>query len=354
MFDDRLFDTIMEEMMSGFGADVRTDEGSLAYNACAKIAEKLEEIYGDMAELNDNILPDTQDDFHLIEYGRERGIDYKYATNPIVRGEFQQEIEIGERFTCNDYVYETVEAIENYTYKLKCDTEGVEANTNFGALEPVDYVDDYQGGRITEILVKGREDEDIEEFRKKVIGTFQEKAFCGNKADYRKIINEIKGVGGCKPKRREPGSPWINIYVIGDDYMVPSAELIGNVQTLVDPEQNHGEGDGMAPICHDVLIRPVETESVNVAASVSFDTGYSAETSKNLINAAVSEYLRSLREGWESRELEDTIVRIRQIEAKILAIEGVLDVSGTTLNGSGENLILDFTKIPVTGGVTIV
>ena len=55
MFDDRLFDTIMKEMMSEFGADVRTDEGSLAYNACVKIAEKLEEVYGDMDELNDNL-----------------------------------------------------------------------------------------------------------------------------------------------------------------------------------------------------------------------------------------------------------------------------------------------------------
>ena len=48
MFDDRLFDNIMQEMMETFGAEVRTDEGSLAYNACTKIAEKLEEIYGDM------------------------------------------------------------------------------------------------------------------------------------------------------------------------------------------------------------------------------------------------------------------------------------------------------------------
>lgn len=55
MYEDRVFDTIMEEMMAAFGQDVRTDEGSLAYNACAKIAEKLEEIYGDMDELNDNI-----------------------------------------------------------------------------------------------------------------------------------------------------------------------------------------------------------------------------------------------------------------------------------------------------------
>ena len=48
MFNDRTFDVIMEEMMRGFEADVRTDEGSLAYNACARIAIKQEEIYGEM------------------------------------------------------------------------------------------------------------------------------------------------------------------------------------------------------------------------------------------------------------------------------------------------------------------
>lgn len=53
-----------------------------------------------MDEINDNLLPDTQDDSHLIEYGRERGLEYKYATCPVVRGVFQQEIEIGERFYC--------------------------------------------------------------------------------------------------------------------------------------------------------------------------------------------------------------------------------------------------------------
>lgn len=354
MFDDRTFDTIMEEMLSKFGAKVRTDEGSLAYNACAKIAEKLEEIYGDMGDLNDNILPDTQDEFHLIEYGRERGLNYQFATCPTVKGVFRQEIDLGERFTCNDHIYEVVSQIGSCIYELKCETEGAEANTNFGALEPMDYIDDYEGGEVTEIILPGKDDEDIEGFRQKVIGSFQEKAFCGNKADYRKFVNEIVGVGGCKPKRREPGHRWIYVYVIGSDFNVPPAELVKEIQTLVDPEQNHGEGDGMAPICHDVLILPAEAEDINVMASVTFDTGFSTETSKGLIETAVSEYLLSLREGWESRELEGTIVRIRQIEAKILAVEGVLDVSGTLLNGSGNNMEMDFTKIPTLGGVTIV
>ena len=119
MFDDRLFDTIMEEMMAEVGNDMRTDEGSLIYNACAKIASKLEEVYGDMEDINDNMLPDTQDIEHLIRYAKERGISYKYATAPIVKGVFDQKIEIGERFSCGDYNYTVTELIENFDYKLE-------------------------------------------------------------------------------------------------------------------------------------------------------------------------------------------------------------------------------------------
>ena len=353
MYDDRLFDTIMKEMMSEFGADVRTDEGSLAYNACVKIAEKLEEVYGDMDELNDNILPDTQDEAHLIEYGRERGIEYAYATAPIVKGTFQQEIEIGERFTCNDYTYEVTELISGYEYKLKCDTEGVEANANLGELEPLDYVDDYQGGQITEVIMPGKDDEDIEKFRKKVIDTFKSNAFGGNKAYYRNYINSLPGVGGCKPKRREPDSPWINIHIIDSDYNVPSETLVDQVQTAVDPEQNSGEGDGMAPFCHNVKIYPVEGSEMNITTNVTFEIGYSVETSQSLIENGIKEYLNSLCQEWQSREFDETIVRVSQIEAKILNVDGELDVSNTTLNGSTENAVLDFKTIPVFGGVTI-
>lgn len=353
MFDDKLFDNIMQEMMETFGAEVRTDEGSLAYNACAKIAEKLEEIYGDMDEINDNLLPDTQDDSHLIEYGRERGLEYKYATCPVVRGVFQQEIEIGERFYCNGYVYEVTELIENFNYKLTCETEGVAANANRGSLEPVDYIDDYKGGQLTDIFVAGTEDEDIESFRQKVLETFKATAFCGNKADYRKYVNAIQGVGGCKPKRREQGSPWINIYVISSDFKAPSDALIAEIQTAVDPVQSHGEGDGMAPICHQVQILAVEEIAVNLSVKIQFDTDYSEETSRSQIESIIEDYLQSLRKTWESLETDHMIVRISQIESKVLSVEGILDVSETTLNEVAANLSLDHKKIPVLGEVNI-
>ena len=71
---------------------------------------------------------------------------------------------------------------------------------------------------------------------------------------------------------------------------------------------------------------------------------------KETVENAVSEYLLSLRKSWESNDY--TVVRISQLEAAILALEGVVDIDNTTLNGSVNNLILTKYQIPVFGGVS--
>ena len=47
------------------------------------------------------------------------------------------------------------------------------------------------------------------------------------------------------------------------------------------------------------------------------------------------------------------IVRVSQIENRILNIDGVLDVLNTKINGSTENLPLNIEEIPVIGNVEV-
>lgn len=354
MFEDRLYENIMEEMMDGFGADVRTDEGSLAYNACARQALKLAEVYAAMEDIFDNMLPDKMELEYLIRYALERGISYNYATPPVVKGVFQQEIELGEILTCGNYDYEVTEHIEGYTYKLTCTTAGVEANTNFGELEPADYIDEYQGGSITELLEAGTPDEDKEVFRERVMATFQNKAFGGNKAHYRNYINSLSGIGACKPKRREEGSSYIYVYVQSTDYNVPSNEIVAKVQELVDPEQSHGEGDGMAPICHNVIVKPVTSVPVTVTTEITWEVGYSMETSRSQVEKVIEEYLLTLRKGWEALESDGIVVRVSQIESRLLLVDGILDVKNTRLNGENANLTLSYEQIPMRGEINVI
>jgi uncharacterized phage protein gp47/JayE len=45
------------------------------------------------------------------------------------------------------------------------------------------------------------------------------------------------------------------------------------------------------------------------------------------------------------------MVRIAQIETRILTIEGILDIADTKINGTGKNLTLAYEEIPLRGAV---
>jgi uncharacterized phage protein gp47/JayE len=221
-------------------------------------------------------------------------------------------------------------------------------------LEAVDYIDGYDDDvEISSIEVLGTDDEDEEVFRERVIKSFNSKAFGGNKADYRNFIDEITGVGGCKPMRREAGSGDINIYLIDSSYGVPSGALVNTVQQAVDPTESSGEGEGMAPICHKVSIIPVVADTLPIRTTITFTSGNDATSARNLIVQAIERYFASLRAQWESNDTSDTVVRISQIESAILSLDCVVDVTDTRIKNVASNYTMSYTKIPILGEVSI-
>lgn len=71
---------------------------------------------------------------------------------------------------------------------------------------------------------------------------------------------------------------------------------------------------------------------------------------KALIEDAIKKYILSLRQDWENQN--HLIVRIASLDAAIMGVKGVLDVTGTTINESTKNLELTEYEIPVMGVVT--
>ncbi len=353
MFEEKTSKNILNEMLADFERGVDTNPGSLAYNACAKMADQLEEIYAEMDAINDNMAPDRQDIAHLIQWGESRGTTYNYATPPTVKGQFKQEIEIGEQFACNDYTYTVTESIGNNAYKLVCDVEGTDANGNIGELTPVDYVDDYQGGNIVEILTPGRNDEETEAYRKRVTSDLQVNPCGGNKAYYRYYINQIPGVGGCKPIRRENGHGYEDIYVVGDDLKDISAEKIKEIQNVVDPGRL-GDGEGIATIGHIINITTPVPCRVDVSAEVTCGTGYEKEACLTAATEAVEEYIAELRGEWESNGEKDLTLRRSRVESIILSVDGIIDISNTKLNDKEENAVYAYDCIPVKAVVEFV
>lgn len=355
MYENMTAESILEDMLSQVDNTVRKDEGSLMWNACAKIADALETAYEELDVIRNNLTPDTMDLDHLIAYSDQVGVTYKDATPAIARGVFSQEIPAGTQFYCNEFTYTSGDPIPDTTneYYMICDEEGADANTNTGNLMPVDYVEGFTSAAITEVLTLGLDAESEDDFRERILSAYGTKSFGGNKTDYQTFINSQEGVGACKPKRREADSPWINIYLLNSAFGVPSSTLVDTIQDAVDPLVSSGEGDGMAPICHHVQVIAATGVTVNVSATLTLDTGYTIDSVKDSVKNAISAYLLSLRQDWQDNGLISDYVRIAQVEARILTVQGVLDVADTEINGSASNLELTYEKVPVMGEVTL-
>ena len=124
--------------------------------------------------------------------------------------------------------------------------------------------------------------------------------------------------------------------------------LIQTVQKEFDPNKD-GHGDGLAPIGHAVTVDTASEVTVNIAATLTYDNGYDLNTCKPQIETAIEEYFAGLRKNWENQS--KLVVRIASIDAAIMGVKGVVDVTGTTLNGGG-NVELTEYEIPVLGVVT--
>ena len=122
------------------------------------------------------------------------------------------------------------------------------------------------------------------------------------------------------------------------------------MQEILDPVQNAGEGNGLAPIGHVVNVESVVPVTVNVTTTITFEGGYSWLNLQGSIMEAINSYLLELRKSWADSSF--TVVRVSQIEARILNVTGVADISNTKLNNSTDNLILEKYQIPVMGGVS--
>ena len=352
MFEDMTYETIMRTMMEDMPDDIDTSEGSLIFNACAKQAVRLEEAYLFLDGLERNMYTDTADLDHLIRNGNDRGCYINQATYSEFTAQFNCPVTAGSRWNLDEYNYTVFNVIseEEHTYRLGCDTPGTDPNGILGDLEPIEYVDGFEWGRIIKCTLKGTDQEETETYRARLLATYNYRGFAGNREYYKSRIKELSGIYGCKLERISAPSDKIRITVIGQDYRTPSESVVVAAQTAVDSIVNSGEGDGFAPIGHRVQVIAASETAVNISTTITYDTGYSYDGLSSYIDSAIETYLLELRKTWENTDT--IVVRILQIEAAIVSIEGIIDVTGTTVNGSDKNLHLTDGSVPVKGEVS--
>lgn len=351
-YEDKTYESILEEMLERVPTTVNKREGSIIYDALAPAAKELAIAYIELDVILRETFADTASREYLVKRAAERGITPYEATHAILQGEFTPnnlEIPIGARFSCNELNYVVIEKVSDGKYQVQCESLGVIGNANFGDLIPIDYIQGLETATLSEILIPGEDEEDIEALRSRYFESFDTKAYGGNIKDYIQKTNAIAGVGSTKVTPVWNGGGTVLLTILNSEYNKASNTLIDSVQNEIDPTKD-GTGIGIAPIGHIVTVNTVEEVTVNISANITFDEGYSFQSLKTQIEEAIRYYLLEIRQGWS--EQINSIVRLSQIEAMILQIEGVLDIENTKINSEPSNLTLTEYQIPVLGVVS--
>lgn len=402
MYEAQTYEVILARMIAKAletNKNIDSREGSLLWLGEAPAAVELQNLYIALDTILRETYADTASRTYLILRAAERGLSPYPATPAVLQLEITPtslSLPLNTRFSIGNLNYYVSEDLGGGSYAITCETAGEAGNDYTSTVIPIEYVDGLATCEVSALLIPGEDEEDTEELRERYMNSLNYQAFGGNVRDYLDKIKAISGVGGVKIYRAWNGNikpatlippegtaAWIDglsevpaavktwldsVYaaannnlltvggtvkavIIASNFTVPSATLIDTVQTAIDPTQNAGEGLGLAPIGHVVKIAGVVSQTVNIGFTLTYATGYSWDSVGTAVIAAINAYFEELAEGWEDTE-GNIIVRISQIETRVLSIAGIVDITGTTINGTAANLTLNDDAIPALGTIT--
>ncbi len=346
---DRMIKKVNEQ-----NSNIDTREGSIIYNALAPAAVELQNLYIQLEAILHETFADTASRYYLIKRAAEHGIYVMPASKAVRQGVFNKEIPLGSRFSLNILNYKTIEKLSQsdglFYYKMECETPGDAGNTESGQLIPIEYIEGLTKAELTDVLIPGENEEETEHLRKRYFDSLNSQAFGGNIADYIQKVNSIPGVGGVKVIPHWKGGGTVKLIIIDSDYHTPSNYLINTVQTIVDPTVNQGKGYGTAPIGHIVTVVGCTEMPINISLNLVFKMGFNFSLMESVINRTILEYFDELSAKWDSSDV--IVIRISQIETRLLSLNGILDIADTKINGQPKNLILENDEIPIKGVIS--
>ena len=402
MYEAQTYQEILARMLQkalSINSNLDTREGSLVWYGDAPAAVELQNLYIALDTVLNETFADTANRPYLILRAAERGLSPQPASPAILQLVITPTslfLPLNTRFSIGELNYYVSADSGNGTYEITCETVGEAGNDYTGTVIPIEYVEGLETCTVTSILVPGEDEEDTETFRQRYFNSLNAQAFGGNRIDYIEKVNAIPGVGGVKVYRAwnselKPAEfipptetlEWINglsdvpeavktwldaVYVAGKNqqltvggtvklviidstFMVPSEVLVDQVQTAVDPLQNAGEGVGIAPIGHVVRVEGVGEEMVDLSFALYYQRDWTWDDVAGYVTEAIEGYFKELAESWADQD-EALVVRISQIESRLLSIPGILDVANTKINEEAANFTLELDYIPVLGNIT--
>lgn len=210
--DEQDYEYILARYLGNVRDDVDKREGSIIWDSGAPCCIEIAIAYMYLQSMILNAFAASAQSPFLELRCEEQGITRDPATYAKRLGVFTNgqggpySLVMGTEFsTISETNLVNFRVIEVYTengitvpgsYILQCTEAGTIGNEYFGEIVPVLNLTGLATATLTDILVPGENDQDIEELRAEYFETVNQKPFGGNITEYRQFVEAIDGVGG--------------------------------------------------------------------------------------------------------------------------------------------------------------
>ncbi|ANB58077.1 baseplate J-like family protein [Anoxybacillus sp. B7M1] len=335
MFEDRTFETILEEMLDDIPDDFDKQERSPIYIALAPAAKKLADAYVQLDRVLNLVFASTSEGEYLERRTSEIGVFKKRAIKAIREGIFNIPVDVGSRFFVDGVYYVVTEAGTNA--KLQCEEAGTIGNKppEGSVLLPLDNIDGLETAILGKIIAPGEEEEEDQYLYARYQEKASKPATGGNIYHYLQWAKEVPGIRAAKVFPRWQGKGTVRVVVVGSDGRAPSQEKVTEVFNRISNEM---------PIDVDLTVDTAVEVPINITADLILQPGVDIETIE-------FGYKTAIEKLFSDSALTTNTVRYSQLSSMILEQDGVIDYQNFLINDKTSNLILGDDEIAVVGTV---
>lgn len=239
--------------------------------------------------------------------------------------------------------------------KFRADTEavdeGTEGNVGVGAIDAIQTPIVGVDTATNDTPFSGGADEESDEALRERLLLEMLGGGPGTVADYKRWALAYPGIGRATviPIGDGPGTVVVIIMDVNGDPV--SQAVVDAFQAYIDPLP--GQGEGVAPIDHNVNVSTPAQVLMDIVATLDFDDGYTLDGTsgtvplRDRITAALSYYIDSLEAG--------TDVVFDHVKAAFYSVHGVYKVTALTLEGGSSDVVITTSpaQVAALGTVTL-
>lgn len=335
MYEDKTYDTIMDEALEKVTSDIDTREGSFIYDAIGPFAYQLAQIYFSLDNFIDLVMLDTAVGEYLDRKAAEFGETRKAATAAVRTVTTSAAIDLGTRWELNDLVYEITEKVTDTSYRATCETEGTVGNTDTGEMESLDNISGITAA-LGAIVTSGADEETDDALRGRVFEIARKPSASGNATDYKTWATAVTGVGDAKVFPTWNGAGTVKVLIVDSDKDIDESledDVFAYIETC-------------RPVGATVTVDSPTAKAISVSATITLEDGAVLSTVNTAFETKLLTYLRSL-------VFTTYTVSYAKIGALLLDTDGITDYTGLTVNAGTESIIIGTYEAPTIGTVSL-